>query len=212
MRAFLVGLMVLVACSSPAATTNSFSGTWQVEQPSAWTEFRFTLSQTACTNVLVNGPCDSAFAGNATSTPAVCQVHGMAAFRACGCEYTCGGVFPVTGKVAADSVTLNLLLFSDGSSIDFAGYMAANRTIIGDLWFSDPAGVVHSIGGGCDGYPACLDTPGGQLDFIRGGSTVVAGEVLGRNIGGAGAHPRQQGRIRPGLDKQLAEPRHPSRT
>ncbi len=178
MRAFSVGLAVLVACSSPAATPNSFSGTWQVEQPSAWTDFRFTLSQTACTNVLVNGPCDSAFAGNATSTPAVCQVHGMAATRACGCEYTCGGVFPVTGKVAADDVTLNFGLPPppDGlSSIDFAGRVAANRSIIGGLTFTDPTGIVHSIGGGCASYPVCLDTPGGQLHFIRGGTPVVAG-------------------------------------
>jgi hypothetical protein len=168
--------------TAPTNTAIPLSGTWQILQLSGWSDFRFTLSQTACANApFVNGPCDSAFAGNATVTPLVCQVYGMAQLHAGGGEYACGYVFPVTGKVAADSVTLNLLLFSDGSSIDFAGYMAANRTIIGDLWFTDAAGSVHSIGGGCDGYPLCLDTPGGQLDFIRSGSTVVAGEVLGRN-------------------------------
>src|SRR2546427_8241672 len=153
MRAFSVGLAVLVACSSPAATTNSFSGTWQVEQPSAWTDFRFTLSQTACTNVRVTGPCDSAFAGNATSTPAVCQVHGMAATRPCGCEYTCGGVFPVTGKVAADDVTLNFGLYPDGASIDFTGRVAANRSISGGLTFTPSHGVLHSLCGRCHSDP-----------------------------------------------------------
>jgi len=175
MRAFSLGLAVFVACSSPAATTNSFSGTWQVEQPSPWTDFRFTLSQTACTNVLVNGPCDSAFAGNATSTPAVCQVYGMAFTRACGCQYSCGGVFPVIGRVAGDDVTLNFGLYPDGASIDFAGRVAANRSIIGGLTFTASDGVPHSIGGGCNSYPVCLDTPGGQLNFIRGGTPVAAG-------------------------------------
>jgi hypothetical protein len=80
----------------------------------------------------------------------------------------------VSVYLSSDSVRLPFLLFSDGAAIDFAGYMAANRTIIGDLSFSDAAGVVHLIGGGCDGYRACLDPPGGQLDFIRGGTPVVA--------------------------------------
>src|SRR6266550_2182293 len=180
-RLLLLGTCVtLAACTSDRAgpkspvapTLSSVSGTWQVEQPSPWSDFRFTLSQTGCARVLVNGPCDSAFAGNATSTPPVCQVQGMAATRPSGTPYICGAVFPVTGKVAADDVTLTFpvpAVIADYTSIDFGGRLA-NGSIIGTLTFTDPAGVVHTIGGGCGSNPVCLDAPGGQLTFIRGGT------------------------------------------
>jgi hypothetical protein len=174
-RAFLAGLLALVACRSSSAPTPSFSGTWEVEQPSAWTDFRFTLSQTACANAAsVSGPCDSAFAGNATVTPLVCQVTGMRETRACGCPYTCDTVFPVTGKVAGDSVTLNFFLFTDASSIYFVGQLSGNGNIIGYVMYTDDNGVIHTVGGPCNGYPSCLDAPGGELDFAQGGVAVVS--------------------------------------
>ena len=77
MRAFLLGFVVLVACSDPVTaptdTAISLSGTWQIEQPSGWTDFRFTLTQAACTKVLVNDPCNFAITGNGAITPAVCS-------------------------------------------------------------------------------------------------------------------------------------------
>jgi hypothetical protein len=181
MRGFLVGLVVLAACSDPVTDsivpvtdTGTLSGTWQIEQPSAWTDFRFTLTQAACTRVLVNDPCNFAITGNGAITPAVCSFPPLGALG-----YPCSGVFPVSGKRVADSVTVNLGAYSDGASLDFAGRVAVDRSVIGDLAFRDASGVSHHIGGGCGVGAVCLDTPG-QLHFIRGGTTVVASGVSGR--------------------------------
>ena len=179
MRAFLVGLLVLGACSNPVTDTAiSLSGTWRIAQPSGWTDFRFTLTQAGCTRALVNDPCNFAITGNATSTPAICSIAGLPALSRSGAGYTCGVVYPVTGKLVADTVTLNFGQYSDGASVDFTGRVAVDHSVIGDLAFSDASGVIHLIGGACDAGPVCLDTPGGQLHFIRGGTTVIAGEVL----------------------------------
>jgi hypothetical protein len=180
-RGFLVGLVALLACNNPVTdTANSLTGTWQIMQPSGWTDFRFTLTQAACTKVLANDPCNFAITGNAVSTPAVCKLPGMNALSRSGVGYTCGVVYPVTGKLVADTVTLNFGEYSDGASVDFSGLMAVDRSVIGDLAFRDASGVSHRIGGGCDAGPVCLDAPGGQLHFIRGGTTVVASGVSGR--------------------------------
>lgn len=179
MRAFLVGLAVLVACNNPATTPTdpalSLSDTWQVVEPSGWTDFRFTLAQAACTKVSVNDPCAFAITGNATSTPGVCSVPGIKSLSKGGAGYTCSVVFPVTGKLVADTVSLNFGQYPDGASVDFTGHVAADRSVVGDLTFSDASGVSHHIGGECNPGPVCLDAPG-QLHFIRGGSTVVASD------------------------------------
>jgi hypothetical protein len=171
MRAFLVGVVVLVACSDPVIaptdTAISLSGTWQIAQPSSWADFRFTLTQAACTKVRVNDPCAFAIIGNATSTPTVCSIAGLPALSKSGTGYTCGVVVPVTGTLVADTVTLNFGQYADGASVDFTGRVAVDRSVIGDLAFSDASGVSHHIGGGCDLGPVCLETPG-QLHFIRG--------------------------------------------
>ena len=143
-------------------------------QPSGWTDFRFTLTQGVCTKLLANDPCNFAITGNAASTPAVCKLPGMSALSRSGAGYTCGVVYPVTGTLVADTVTLNFGVYSDGAYVDFSGHVTVDRSIIGDLAFSDAAGVSHRIGGGCDVGPICLDAPGGQLHFMRGGTTVVA--------------------------------------
>ena len=175
MRGFFIGLVVLMACNDPATTTEiSLSGTWQLMQPSGWTDFRFTLTQGVCTKVLANDACNFAITGNAASTPAVCKLPGMNALSRSGAGYTCGVVYPVTGELVADSVTLNFGQYSDGASVDFGGRVAVDRSVIGDLAFSDASGVSHRIGGGCDVGPICLDAPGGQLHFIRGGTVVAA--------------------------------------
>ena len=176
MRTFWVGLAVLVACSDPVTPKDiaiSLSGTWQIKQPSGWTDFRFTLTQAGCTRVSVNDPCAFAITGSATSTPAVCSLPGMAPLSKGGAGYTCGVTFPVTGELIADTVALNFGQYSDGASMDLAGRVAVDRSVIGDLVFSDASGVSHHIGGGCDAGPVCIETPG-QLDFIRGGTNVVA--------------------------------------
>ena len=171
MRAFWVGLAVLVACNDDTAF---LSGTWQIKQPSAWTDFRFTLTQGGCTKASVNDPCTSAITGSAASTPAVCSLPGLSALTPGGAGYPCPGILPIMGNVVADDVALNFGEYSDGASMDFTGRMTVDRSVIGDLAFRDAAGVSHHIGGGCDTRPVCLDTPG-QLQFISRQHNVVAG-------------------------------------
>jgi hypothetical protein len=145
------------------------SGTWRIEQPSGWTDFRFTLTQAACKRVFVNDPCSFAITGNGAITPAVCSIPGLSVLSKGGAGYPCSVVFPVTGNLVADTVTLNFGQYSDGASVDFTGRVAVDRSAIGDLSFRDASGVSHHIGGGCAAGPVCLDTPG-QLHFIRGGT------------------------------------------
>jgi len=174
--ALWAGFAVLVACSNavtgPTGAAASVAGTWQVQQPSGWTDFRFTLTQTACTRAAATDPCVSTITGSATSTPAVCQVVGMQLTNPFGMVYTCDVVAAATGRVVADDVTLNFAKYADGTSTDYAGRVAGDGSVFGDLTFRDFAGVVHHIGP-CTPGPVCLDYPG-QLDFVRGGTPVAA--------------------------------------
>jgi len=169
MRTFWIGLAVLVACSD--SDNNALSGTWQIKQPAGWTDFRFTLNQGTCTGPSAAYPCDGIIAGSATSNPLVCQVPGMTALSKGQVGYTCDMVFPVTGSVVADDVALNLGVYSDGAKVDLSGRVAADGSIAGELVFTDPTGVAHTIGA-CPPDPVCLDKPG-DVQFLPGGATVT---------------------------------------
>ena len=169
MRLLWIGLVVLAACSDSDA--NNLAGTWSIEQPGGWTDFRFTLDVHACSAASAPGPCDYAMTGSATSTPAVCKVPGMTALSRGQLGYTCAPPFPVVGVIVADDVALNLGAYTDGATVDLTGRLAGDR-IFADIVFTDPAGVPHHVGA-CTPGPVCLESPG-QVQFVRGGAAVGA--------------------------------------
>jgi len=184
MRCVAVVLAVLASsCSSDeTAPTNTglLEGTWQIHQPSQWTDFRFTLTEATC-NVAAGDPCSYTIIGQATTTPLLCQVPGMAALSKNQLGYYCSAGYPVTGKAAGDDVYVRFAAYNDGATIDLTARLSGDQSnLLGDLNFTDPTGVVHHIGGPCttSSGPVCLDAPG-QVQFVRGG-TAVADVTAGR--------------------------------
>jgi hypothetical protein len=158
MRTFWVGLAVLVACNDPVADTPiELVGSWQIKQPSGFTNFRLTLTEGTTPTIT----------GFASTTPAVCDLGGMSAMSKSGAGYDCGATLPVTGKRTADGITLILGAYPDGSFVDLA-LRVVGRSVVGDLTFSDASGVRHPIGPACDAGPwaVCLDSPG-HLEFVH---------------------------------------------
>jgi hypothetical protein len=169
--------LVMASCSSDDTAppnTGILEGTWQIQQPSQWTDFRFTLTEATC-NVAFNDPCSYTVIGQAATTPLLCQVAGMTALSMNGAGYICSTGYPLTGKAVGDDVTVRFAAYKDGATVDLTARLAADRSnLLGDLNFTDPTGVVHHIGGPCTttSEPVCLDGPG-QVTFVRGGTAVA---------------------------------------